>query len=110
MQTVLLLCHNPHSPAYWRDPAGLTALVYWRMNRDAVDGWCERGILALVLVILVFAPLATGAVRAIDFAVVEFLAAGVLLLWAVRFWVNPRPKLLLPSICWAVLAFVVYAL
>ena len=28
------------------------------MNREALDRWCERGILGLVLAILVFSPLA----------------------------------------------------
>src|SRR5579859_3064276 len=79
------------------------------MNRDAVDGWLERGILALVLAILVFGPLALGAVRELEFGIIEAMTVGVLALWTTRLWISPRPQLLWPPICWAVLAFCVYA-
>jgi O-antigen ligase len=79
------------------------------MNRELLDRWCERGLLFLVLAMLVFAPLATGAVRTIDFAIVEFLTLGVLLLWLVRLWLNPAPKLFLPPLGQAALAFAAYA-
>ena len=39
------------------------------MNRQVLDRWCERGILALALAILVFGPLATGAVRTRSFLI-----------------------------------------
>ncbi len=80
------------------------------LNRDNLDRWCEWGILGLVLAILVFGPLATGAVRPVDFLVIRGLTLGVLALWALRLWLNPKPQLLFPPICWAVLAFTVYAL
>ena len=79
------------------------------MDRARLDNWCERGILALVLAVLVFGPLATGAVRAPDFLVVQALTLGAALLWTLRFWLNPRPQLLWPPVCWAVLAFAAYA-
>lgn len=63
----------------------------------------------LVLAILIFAPLATGAVRALEFTVVQSLTVGVLLLWLVRVWLQEQPTLYWPPICWAVLAFVGYA-
>ncbi len=50
------------------------------MNRETLDEWCERGILALVLAILAFAPLALGAARLQEFLVVQALTTGVLLL------------------------------
>ena len=56
------------------------------MNREVLDRWCERGILALVLGILVFGPLATGAVRSVDFLVIQGLTLGVMTLWLLRFW------------------------
>jgi O-antigen ligase len=34
----------------------------------------------------------------------------VLALWLVRFWINPRHQLLWPPLCWAVVAFMAYAL
>src|SRR5262245_55124749 len=79
------------------------------MDRERIDNWCERGILGLVLAILVFGPLATGAVRTLEFLILQGLTLGVLLLWALRFWLNPKPKLFWPPICWAVVAFAGYA-
>jgi O-antigen ligase len=80
------------------------------MNREALDKFFERGILALVLSILVFAPLAMGAVEAWAFLVVQALITCVLLLWALRLWFSPKPQLFWPPICWVVLAFVLYAI
>jgi O-antigen ligase len=79
------------------------------MNRETLDKFFERGILALVLAILVFGPLAMGAVDAWAFLVVQGLTVGVMLLWAARIWFSPRPQLLWPPICWVVLAFAIYA-
>jgi O-antigen ligase len=79
------------------------------MNREVLDRWCERGILGLVLAILIYGPLAIGAVRLQEFLVVQALTVGVLSLWLARLWLNPRPKFLLPPIGWAVVAFVACA-
>jgi O-antigen ligase len=91
------------------------------MNRESLDKFCERGILGLVLAILVFTPLAFGGrsqppvgssldfILADPFNVVQWMALAVMLLWGVRLWLVPRPKLLWPPICWAVVAFAVYA-
>jgi O-antigen ligase len=78
------------------------------MNRDALDRWCERGILGLVLTILVFGPLALGAVRTLEFSIIQVLTLAVMVLWMVRLWLAPRPRLLWPPVCWAVLAFTIY--
>jgi len=80
------------------------------MNREALDRWCERGILALVLAILISGPLATGAVRALPFLIIQGLTLGVLVLWVARLWLDARPRLLWPPICWAVVAFTLYAI
>ncbi|HXS69109.1 MAG TPA: O-antigen ligase family protein [Candidatus Polarisedimenticolia bacterium] len=92
------------------------------MNRESLDKFCERGILGLVLAILVFTPLAFGGVPQVPagsrldfilvnpFNIVLWLTVGVIVLWTVRLWATPRPKLLWPPICWAVLAFVVYTI
>jgi len=74
-----------------------------------MDTWCERGILGLALAILVFAPLATGAVLESQFLVVEALTVGIMALWAARFWLRPKPRFYWPPICWAVVAFALYA-
>jgi O-antigen ligase len=79
------------------------------MNREAMDKFFERGILALVLAILVFGPLAMGAVDAWAFLVVQGLTIGVMVLWAARLWCSRKPQLLWPPICWVVLAFMIYA-
>ncbi|HTA94637.1 MAG TPA: hypothetical protein VK769_00790, partial [Verrucomicrobiae bacterium] len=79
------------------------------MNREALDKFFERGILALVLAILVFAPLAMGAVDAWAFLVVQGLTIGVMVLWTARIWFSPKPQLLWPPLCWVVLAFTIYA-
>ncbi len=79
------------------------------MNREILDKWCERGILGLVLAILIFGPLAMGAVEIPYFLVIEGLTIAVMFLWLARLWINPRPRLLWPPICWAVLAFGSYA-
>jgi O-antigen ligase len=80
------------------------------VNRDVLDRWCERGILALILSILVFGPLAYGAVDTVPFLIIQGLTALVLVLWMARLWFNPRPQILWPPICWAVLAFSLYAI
>src|SRR5678815_4873604 len=92
------------------------------MNRAVLDKWCERGILGLVLAILVLTPLAFGgrpqlpAGFFLDFFLVDTFQAAqwlticVLVLWGVRLWTNLRPQLLWPPICWAVVAFTLYAI
>jgi O-antigen ligase len=76
---------------------------------ERVDLWCERTILGLVLAILVFSPLATGAVRPQDFVIVQWLTVATLVVWAIRFSVNPKHRLLWPPMCWPVLLFLGYA-
>src|SRR5690242_214463 len=80
------------------------------MNRETLDKYCERGILALVLAILVFGPLAMGAVDAWAFLVIQALTIGVMLVWIFRLWISPQPRLLWPPLGWAVLAFALYAI
>ena len=79
------------------------------MDRETWDRWCELGILALVLAILVLGPLAIGATRPLPFLIIQGLTVGVMLLWGARFWLSSRPQLLWPPICWAVVAFAGYA-
>lgn len=77
--------------------------------RESLDLFCERGILVLVLAILVWSPLAMAAVRVIDFVPVEAMTALALGLWIVRFWTQRPFRLFWPPVCWAVYAFVLYA-
>jgi O-antigen ligase len=80
------------------------------MNRERMDRWCEWGILGLVLVILVFGPLSTGAVRPMEFLVIQALTIGILGLWILRLWFGEHRRFLFPPIGWAVLAFTVYVI
>ena len=79
------------------------------VNRKKLEARCERGILLLTLTILCFAPLAFGAVPTWAFLIVQSFAAGVMLLWSIKLWANPKGKILWPPLAWAVLAFLLYA-
>jgi O-antigen ligase len=105
----------PAGPFQFRETITLSrrmpaATNFGGMDRDSLDKICGRGILALVLAILVFAPLAMGAVDVWAFLVVQGLTVGALLVWALRLWISRKPQLLWPPLCWAVLAFVFYAI
>lgn len=80
------------------------------MNTETLDRCFEWAILLLVLAILVFAPLAMGAVGAQSFLVVQALIVGVVFLGALRILFNRKMKLFWPPLSWAVLAFSVYAI
>jgi O-antigen ligase len=80
------------------------------MNRETMDLWCERSLLGLVLGILVFGPLAMGAVEAPEFLALQGLTILAMLVWALRLWISPRPQLLWPPLSWVVLAFVILAI
>jgi O-antigen ligase len=80
------------------------------MNREALDRWCERSLLGLVLAILVFGPLAMGAVDAPEFVVIQGLTVAVLAVWTLRLWISPKPRLLCPPLGWVVLAFAALAI
>jgi O-antigen ligase len=85
-----------------------------------VDGFCERGIFGVVLVILVWGPLAYGAVRVnpdspeaphlYGLLVIQGLTALAVVMWVARFFTQRPFRLLWPPICWAVLGFVLYAI
>src|SRR5258706_9390001 len=79
------------------------------MDRLKLDGWCEKGILGLILALLIYRPSATGCVRPQDFVIAQWLIVAVLALWFCRFWLNPKHRLLWGPVCWATLAFMIYA-
>lgn len=79
------------------------------MDREQLDNGCEKGVLGLVLAILVWSVLALGSTRPQDFLVVQWMTVALLAVWAVRFLVNPKHRLLWPPVCWPVLGFVAYA-
>ena len=81
---------------------------------------CERGILGAVLAILVWGPLAYGAVRVnpestgaahlYGLLAIQGLTALAVVLWVARFFTQQPFRLLWPPICWAVLGFMLYAI
>jgi O-antigen ligase len=79
-------------------------------SRQNFDEWCGRAILLLVLAMLVFGPLAFGAVDEWSFLVVQGIGVALFLLWGARLWLNAKPKLLWPPLAWVVVAFTVYAI
>jgi len=80
------------------------------MNRQTLDRWCKWSILGLMLGILIFGPLAMGAVDAPAFLVIQGLTVAMMLLWALRLWIHPKPQLLWPPVGWVVLAFAALSL
>lgn len=80
------------------------------MDRQRLDGWCEKGILSLAVCVLVFGPLATGAVRTLEFLVLQGLTLAAMALWGARIWLNPSCRILWPPVCWAVILFAGYAI
>ncbi|MCX6902299.1 MAG: O-antigen ligase family protein, partial [Verrucomicrobia bacterium] len=85
-------------------------VLFAGLARERVDAWLQWGILGLVLAALVFAPLASGGVRPSAFLVLQFLTAGLLLLWLARCWFGKTHRLLWTPVCWAVVGFVAYAI
>lgn len=89
------------------------------MDREKLEVWCEKGILATVLAILVAGPLLfggtgepavlNGTTNGWHFLPLMALTICVLILWMIRIRISHRTKFLWPPICWAVLAFVIYA-
>ena len=81
------------------------------MANKNLDNICEKVILFLILVALIFSPLATGAVRTMEFAIVQGLIAVAAIFWVVRIWGDPKHKrLLLPPVVWIIFIFIGYAL
>jgi hypothetical protein len=79
------------------------------LDKDELDEWLERGIAALVLALMLFAALALGGVRSTEFAILTGITLVTLVLWVVRFWLNPSHRFLLHPVVWPVLAFLGYA-
>jgi O-antigen ligase len=80
------------------------------MNNEMMERFFERGTLVLVLAILVFAPLAMGAVGAREFLVIQGLTVAVMFWWGLRIAFSRKVRLFFPPLCWVVLAFALYAL
>ncbi len=71
------------------------------MNSERIESWCNRGMLALVLLVLVAAPLSFGAVRISEQFWLYTAIGCALVLWSVKSLVCRNFKLLLPPAAWA---------
>ena len=69
----------------------------------------DRAIFLLTLGLLLFGPVAFGAVHPAAFLVIQLAAVPVLIVWTGRLWLKRRPKMLLPPISLAAAAFAIYA-
>src|SRR5579862_9859893 len=78
-------------------------------TRQWADAWCERAILAIVIFVLIWAPLALGSTRPLEFIVIQSLTAVALAFWGVRMWTQRPFRLLWPPVSWTVLAFLLYS-
>jgi O-antigen ligase len=82
----------------------------FHLDREVLDRFCERGILGTVLAMLLWGPLATGAVSNAQFLVLLGLGVLMCAFWVVRVWVREQYRVLFPPFAWAVLAFIGYAI
>src|SRR5439155_14656877 len=97
-----------HEQSFWRrpphshraavsilmDPSSVAGLR--RVDRTRLDASLARVIGALLIAILLAAPLLTGALRDQDFAWIQILGVVAAALWLARLWVNPAPIFLPP--------------
>jgi O-antigen ligase len=75
-----------------------------------LDAFCAKGVLGVVVLIVLWGPLAFGGIPAPAFLVMQGLTILALGLWAVRLWVQRPFRLFWPPVCWAVFVFLLYAL
>jgi O-antigen ligase len=80
------------------------------MDREQADQWCEWAILGLVLLTAVFGPIINGAVFPQHLVFLETFVLLAVAFWVVRLWLDPKPKIFWPPICWAVLALNIYSI
>ncbi len=78
------------------------------MSEERGPRGLEWTLLAVMAAAAAFAVLATGGIRAVDFAIIEYLMALALGLSVVRVWVHEKPIFHLTPVLWSVLAFAIY--
>jgi O-antigen ligase len=78
--------------------------------RERIDTFCARLILLIVLFILVWGPLDFAGMSPDGFLVIQGATVAALAVWIVRFWAQRPFRLLWPPMCWAALAFFLYAM
>ncbi|MGV3756762.1 MAG: O-antigen ligase family protein [Verrucomicrobiota bacterium] len=78
------------------------------MSEERGPRGIEWTLLAVMAALAAFAVLATGGIRAVDFAIVEYLMAAALGLSVLRLWVHQQPVFHVSPVLWSVLAFTGY--
>ena len=89
------------------DPSSVEVLR--SADHTRLEAWLARIIGALLIAILVAAPLLTGASRDQDFAWIQVLGVLAAALWLVRLRLNPHP-IFIPPMVWPLVAFCIYAI
>lgn len=79
------------------------------MDRDRIESWCQKGMLAVVIATMWFAAIAFGGVDLWARAVLQWLMVLGLVFFSVRLAVAEKPRLVLPPAFWAATLFMVYA-
>lgn len=79
------------------------------MDSEKVDRIIRAGILGLILGILIYAPVAIGAVLTAGLMFVRAMLVAALALWILRIIINKKYHLLWTPACWGVIAFTIYA-
>ncbi len=79
------------------------------MNRGKAEHWLEFATTGLTLLIVLCGVLFTGMTRTQDFLIAMGLCVILSILWIARIWISRTFKLLWPPVCWAGLAFLIYA-
>lgn len=74
-----------------------------------IDAFCERAILVIVALVVVWGPLAFGGLTAEGFLGIQGLTILALLFWLARLWVQRPFRLLCPPACWMAAVFLLYA-
>lgn len=80
------------------------------LERGLVDALLEKTILGLVLIVVVYGPLALGAVTNGDFLPILAITSLVCVLWVARLWLRTGYRFLAPPVVWPVLAFTALAI
>ena len=79
------------------------------MDRDRIETWCQKGMLAVVVVAMWFAAIAFGGVDLWARVVLQWLMVLGLVFFSVRLAVARKPRLVMPPAFWAATLFMVYA-
>lgn len=78
------------------------------MSEERGPRGLEWVLLAVVAIMAAFAVLVTGGIRAVDFALIEYIMVGALALSVLRIWLHKKPMFHVTPVLWSALAFTGY--